>query len=743
MEFDCRKNRRKKTTALMIMLVFCISLLPYGAWTEVAVAGSGDGEATLTIVFGLGLDGSPDVAVNKTYSFEEGATIEDLLDAAVVAGDLTGYALDSGGFPHYFTKTGGTTLQNASNFATYWATFIDGGYFTGSGNLRTIKLVDGSAYQFAWDSFPTATAPSWNLLDPPDIDIWDVVGGGAAVGRATATVVYGIDSTDMPMFAGPGLPIVITNISYEFSDGATVADFFELLEEDGEINSYTFDSNGYLSSLSFYGGIFSATNAADFSTYWSTYVNGDYFGGGTGGIEATELQDGYVYQFAWESFPTATPPQWNTIPAPTPGGGSAHGGTGGLPDTPPASLPGSAQATFNTLLANISTRFAYTGDDWKALSMAAIGNADAVNQNAIIANAVAAYNDPDATNLQRSILAVTALGIDARNVVSDNTSYNLIEALANSSTSFSGPNAQMFALLAYASGPYVPSVTSNPGVEELIDNILAAQNTDGGWTWFGSTSDVDMTAMGILALEPYRADDPRIEEAIQTALVTLYDMQAEHGGFESMWNPGEIDVSSTAMAIIALSAIGVDTQSWVVGAGAHLPTCPHRAPEHSLVAALDAAFEAMRSTIQISVAGASTGAQTPLSALLSQANTSLTGFLFNGATNDMATEQGFLALVSYQGFLNTGQPFNIYTQARSGAATFPINVTTDTTNTIVVESAVLDVDSSNGVNPVTGDNLLPLMMALLVLAIGSSFLVAGTARRTALHPLGQREHGDI
>jgi LPXTG-motif cell wall-anchored protein len=159
-------------------------------------------------------------------------------------------------------------------------------------------------------------------------------------------------------------------------------------------------------------------------------------------------------------------------------------------------------------------------------------------------------------------------------------------------------------------------------------NILEWQNPDGGWSFLPGASSADMTAMALAALAPYR-DDPDVEAAIQSALVTLKTLQLVHGGFESSWSPDEIDVSSTAMVIIALSALGIDAQTWTVGDQA---------------------------------------SANPLAALLSRANASLDGFLYNGETNALATEQGFRALAAYRGFISSGTAYNIYIQAASGVA---------------------------------------------------------------------------
>jgi hypothetical protein len=196
--------------------------------------------------------------------------------------------------------------------------------------------------------------------------------------------------------------------------------------------------------------------------------------------------------------------------------------------------------------------------------------------------------------------------------------YNLVETLYNSEISASTLSGKAFKLL-------VSWYYGNPDEEDgstewrdLVDDIIALQNEDGGWSSSGIVSDVTATALVLTALAPCREHDfydsdweiyDEAEQAVQKGLEALKKMQLSNGGFASTNNPEEIDVNTTATVIIALAATGTDAETWKVEA-------------------------------------------TPLAALLSQANEAKDGFLYDGKTDDIVTELGFRALVAYQGYLN-------------------------------------------------------------------------------------------
>ena len=93
--------------------------------------------------------------------------------------------------------------------------------------------------------------------------------------------------------------------------------------------------------------------------------------------------------------------------------------------------------------------------------------------------------------------------------------------------------------------------------EGLVAEILTSQCSDGGWTLAGDTADVDMTAMALTALAPYK-DDAEVKAAVDAALTYLSDAQQADGGFMS-W--GAANSESCAQVIVALTALGIDPTS--------------------------------------------------------------------------------------------------------------------------------------------------------------------------------------
>lgn len=91
--------------------------------------------------------------------------------------------------------------------------------------------------------------------------------------------------------------------------------------------------------------------------------------------------------------------------------------------------------------------------------------------------------------------------------------------------------------------------------EALIDAILAAQLSDGGWNVNGNGSDADMTAMAIQALAPYYNSNAKVKSAVDDALKRLSKMQEGNGGYTS-W--GTANAESVAQVIVALTSLGID-----------------------------------------------------------------------------------------------------------------------------------------------------------------------------------------
>ena len=210
------------------------------------------------------------------------------------------------------------------------------------------------------------------------------------------------------------------------------------------------------------------------------------------------------------------------------------------------------------------------------------------------------------TDNARVILALTAIGKDVTNV----GGHNLLKGLDNMTyVQTQGINGPIFTLIALDSHNYptMGDVTR----EKLIQVILDAQLTDGGWTLSGAKADPDMTAMAIQALAPYYKTNETVKAAVDKALDVLSGLQQGDGGFGS-W--GTINSESCAQVIVALTALGID------------PTA-------------DSRFVKNGNTVLDALAGFY-----------------VTGGGFRhtagGERNGMATEQGYYALAAYYRFVN-------------------------------------------------------------------------------------------
>ena len=264
--------------AVILALALCVGAVPRSAFAgEPGVSAAADeqvaGTATLTIVYGLGMDGSPTIVVNKTYGFADGATVDDLFAAAKAAGDIKDYTF-SGGYLSSVTTSGGATAANEADYSLYWASYKNEAYASGTDAQGSEKLVDAVSYQFAWASSPTATAPAdWQPLVDDATESSQVAGGSVSTGdAATLTIVGGIGYD--------GEPIVVANKTYRFADGATVEDLFAAAKAAGDIEDYEFEDTGYGPSLVAVTAKDGSEvhNASNHSLYWAAYKDCRYAG---------------------------------------------------------------------------------------------------------------------------------------------------------------------------------------------------------------------------------------------------------------------------------------------------------------------------------------------------------------------------------------------------------------------------------------------------------------------------------
>lgn len=159
------------------------------------------------------------------------------------------------------------------------------------------------------------------------------------------------------------------------------------------------------------------------------------------------------------------------------------------------------------------------------------------------------------TENSRTILGLTAAGYDAANVAGVDLTAGLTDMAYLRAQGTNGP---IWALIALDCHGYdIPQCADGEEQvtrEGLVAEILSYQCSDGGWTLMGDESDVDMTAMALTALAPYK-DDVEVKAAVDAALAYLSDAQQDDGGFMG-W--GTANSESCAQVIVALTALGID-----------------------------------------------------------------------------------------------------------------------------------------------------------------------------------------
>ena len=221
------------------------------------------------------------------------------------------------------------------------------------------------------------------------------------------------------------------------------------------------------------------------------------------------------------------------------------------------------------------------------------------------------------TDLERTILALGAAGYDAQNI----EGLNLIQKLyQNEELTKQGVNGVIFALIALDSRQYPVPQEALWTREKLITLLLTYQNEAGGFALsIGGEENVDLTAMALTALAPYK-QDKKVRSSIEKAIAYLEKAQNKQGGFN--YN-GVQSSESVAQVIIALTTLGID------------PTTDQRfiKDERNLMDVLGSYYVEGEGFSHVQ----------------------------GGEVNEMATEQGSLALYSYYRYVE--KQSSIYTYA--------------------------------------------------------------------------------
>lgn len=259
------------------------------------------------------------------------------------------------------------------------------------------------------------------------------------------------------------------------------------------------------------------------------------------------------------------------------------------------------------------------GGEWAVIGLARNGSLPADYAASYYSNLVRTLRDTDGvlhrvkyTEYSRVVLALSSLGFDPTDVVG----YDVLSPLGDfDQVCWQGVNGPIWALIALDSrgydAPTAPDGKRQTTRDALIDAILESEISGGGWALSGSVPDVDLTAMALTSLAPYRASRVDAAAAIDRGLAVLSSLQNDDGGYG---DAGSATSESCAQVVVALSALGINPAS-------------------------DARFaKAGSSVLDALCAFAVPGG----------------GFkhVADGEVNGMATEQGFYALVASERLLS-------------------------------------------------------------------------------------------
>lgn len=160
-----------------------------------------------------------------------------------------------------------------------------------------------------------------------------------------------------------------------------------------------------------------------------------------------------------------------------------------------------------------------------------------------------------ATEFYRVALTAMALGADPTAFGADGE----IDLISDGIYQFSnlgaqGTNSWIFALITLDAKDFPQPENALHTRQEILQQILDAQASDGSFGLMEGQSDPDITAMAVQALAPH-CEDAAVSAAVDAALSWLSQQQAADGTFSSY---GEPSAEAAAQVIIALCALGID-----------------------------------------------------------------------------------------------------------------------------------------------------------------------------------------
>lgn len=128
------------------------------------------------------------------------------------------------------------------------------------------------------------------------------------------------------------------------------------------------------------------------------------------------------------------------------------------------------------------------------------------------------------------------------------------EKVLKNAGGYSGVIAAAYSLILLDSAAYSNELCSRSAV---IEKLLSYEIKSGGFAFSGSRGDPDVSAMVLTALAPYK-NDPDVSPCFERTLSFLSSVQNGSGGFSSF---GTENSESSSQVLIALSSSGIDAKS--------------------------------------------------------------------------------------------------------------------------------------------------------------------------------------
>lgn len=244
------------------------------------------------------------------------------------------------------------------------------------------------------------------------------------------------------------------------------------------------------------------------------------------------------------------------------------------------------ESLFNNEYGNSATT---TAGDWYVIAFSRLGLKDNYNgylqiTASKIANAYGTngtLSKIKATEYHRITLAILSCGGNPKKSAryeSTNNQDTYIDLIADgvydrqkvASLGKQGINGWIWGLIALDSMNYEIQNNSGYTREDIIEEIIKRMLPDGGFSLSGTTADVDITAMAIIALSKYynttdtyqyenqetkEITTLSVKDVIDKSISLLSSKQLEDGDYESF---NTVNIESTCQVIMALCTMGVD-----------------------------------------------------------------------------------------------------------------------------------------------------------------------------------------